>query len=186
MLLRINYSGNYAGILDASLNEGYSSASFKLVVVSAVMSWQLTLLGKVTAIYSRKAYGKPTNSYEQFVNAFVVDERHCSPSLPLQQVKKLADAAWKAADHGEVEAVVSDVLFSSANDGAWVRDENLRCSSFKNSVWYEGLVWCAYTELHTSVVKATNSSILATEKSAICVRMGEGGRGSHLCERRYV
>ena len=72
MLLRINYSGNYAGILDASLNAGYSNASFKLVVVSAVMSQQLTIFGKVTA--SRKAYGKQTNNYEQFVNAFVTDE----------------------------------------------------------------------------------------------------------------
>ena len=33
----INYSGNYACILDASLNEGYSSDSFKFVVVSTVM-----------------------------------------------------------------------------------------------------------------------------------------------------
>ena len=76
MLLRISYSGNYAGIhvLDASLNVSYSKASFKLDVVSAVMSRQLTLFGKVVA--SRKVYGKPTNNYEQFVDAFVTDERH--------------------------------------------------------------------------------------------------------------
>ena len=49
-LLMIIYSGNYAGILDASLNEGYSSASFKLVVVSAVMSRQLTLFGKALLV----------------------------------------------------------------------------------------------------------------------------------------
>ena len=74
----------------------------------------------MTAIYSQKAYGKPTNNYEQFVNAFVVDERRCSLLLPLQQVKKLADTAWKAADHGKVEVVVSDVLSSSANDSECV------------------------------------------------------------------
>ena len=47
MLLRINYSRNYAGILDASLNEGYSSASVRFV--PAVMLRQLTLFGKVAA-----------------------------------------------------------------------------------------------------------------------------------------
>ena len=47
---------NYAGILDVSLNAGYSSTSFKLVVVSAVMPRQLTLFGKVPV--SRKVYGK--------------------------------------------------------------------------------------------------------------------------------
>ena len=87
MLLRINYSGNYAGTLDASLNEGCSSASFNLVVVPVVMSRQLTLFGKVAA--SQKVYGKPTNNYKQFVNAFVANERRCSPSLLLQQAKKL-------------------------------------------------------------------------------------------------
>ena len=50
------------------------------------------------------------------MNAFVADECHCSPSLPLQQAKKLADAAWKVAIHGKDEVVVSDVLSSSAND----------------------------------------------------------------------
>ena len=59
---------------------------------------------------SRKGYGKPTNIYKQFVNAFVADERRCSPSLPLQQVKMLAVAAWKAVNHGKDEVVVSDVL----------------------------------------------------------------------------
>ena len=56
MLLRMNYSGNYAGILhvDAPLNDGYSSASFKLVVVSIVVSPELTFFGKVAA--SRKVY----------------------------------------------------------------------------------------------------------------------------------
>ena len=85
----INYSGNYAGILDTSLNERYLSAGFKLVVISAVMLRQLhvTLFGKVAA--SQKVYGKPTNNCEQFVNPFVVDERHCSPLLPLWQAKKL-------------------------------------------------------------------------------------------------
>ena len=39
ILLRIYmyYSGNYAGILDTAPNPGYSSASFKLVVVFVVM-----------------------------------------------------------------------------------------------------------------------------------------------------
>ena len=41
-------------------------------------------------------------------------------SLPLQQAKKLAEAAWKAVDHGKDEVVVSDVLSSSANDGECV------------------------------------------------------------------
>ena len=64
--------------------------------------------------------GKPTNKCEQFVNAFVADKRRCSPSLLLQQAKKLADAAWKAADHGKDEVVMSDVLSSSSNDGECV------------------------------------------------------------------
>ena len=50
------------------------------------------------------------------MNTFVADERRCSPSLPLQQAK-LVDAAWKAADHGKDEVVVSEVLSSSTNDG---------------------------------------------------------------------
>ena len=53
------------------------------------------------------------------MNALVADEHRCSPSLPLQQAK-LADAAWKAADHGKDEVVVSDVLSSSVNDGECV------------------------------------------------------------------
>ena len=74
--------------------------------------------GKVAA--SQKVYGKPTNIYEQFVNAFVADERCCSPSLPLQQAKKLADAAWKVVNHGKDEVVMSGVLSSSASDGECV------------------------------------------------------------------
>ena len=71
-----------------SINKGYSSASFKLVVVSAVMSQQLTLFGKVAA--GRKVYGKLTNNCEQFVDALVADECRCSPSLPLQQAEKFS------------------------------------------------------------------------------------------------
>ena len=82
------------------------------------MSRQLTLFGKVAA--SQKVYGNPTNNCKQFVNAFVADEHHCCPSLPLQQAKKLADVAWKTADHGKDEAVVSDVPFLSAYDGECV------------------------------------------------------------------
>ena len=97
MLLRSNYSLNYVGTLDTSLNEGYSSASFKLVVVPAVMSRQLTLFGKVVA--NRKVYMAKRQNYEQFVNAFVAVERRYSTSLPPEQAK-LADAAWKAAIMG--------------------------------------------------------------------------------------
>ena len=95
MLLRINYSENYPGILDASLNEGYSSVSFKLVVVSVVMSRPLTLIAKVAV--SRKVYGKPTNNCERLVNALVADEHRCSPSLPLEQAKKFS---WRML-HGK-------------------------------------------------------------------------------------
>ena len=69
---------------------------------------------------SRKVYSKPTNNYQQFVNAFVADECRCSPSLLLQQAKTLADTTWKAADYGEDKVVVSDVLSSSANDSEHV------------------------------------------------------------------
>ena len=45
---------------------------------------------------------------------------------------QLVDAAWKAADHGKDEVVVSDVLSSRANDGEWANDgecdEKLHCS----------------------------------------------------------
>ena len=93
------------------------SYPLSLVVLSAVMWQQLTLLGKVAAIW--KVYGKPTNTYEQFLTAFVADECRCSPLLPLQQAKELADAGWKVADHSKDEVVVSDVLSSSASDGEY-------------------------------------------------------------------
>ena len=64
---------------------------------------------------SRKVYGTPTNNYQKFVNGLVADERRCSSLLPLQQAKKLADAAWKLVDHGKDEVVAS-----SANDGEYV------------------------------------------------------------------
>ena len=57
---------------------------------------------------SQKVYGKTTKNCEELVNAFVADERRCSPLLPLQQAK-LVDAAWKAADHGKDKVVVSAV-----------------------------------------------------------------------------
>ena len=38
-------------------------------------------------------------------------------TLLLQQAEKFVDAAWKAADHGKDEVVVSYVPSSSANDG---------------------------------------------------------------------
>ena len=53
------------------------------------------------------------------MNAFIADERRCSPSLPLLQAK-LVDATSKAADHGTDKVVVSDVLSSSVNDGGCV------------------------------------------------------------------
>ena len=51
------------------------------------------------------------------MNAFVAEEGRCSSSLPLLQAKKLVNAAWKVADHGKDEVIVSDVLSSSASDG---------------------------------------------------------------------
>ena len=60
--------------------------------------------------------GKTTKNYTQFVNAFVAHECCCSPLLPLKQAK-LADAAWKAVDHGKDKMVVSSVLSSRANAG---------------------------------------------------------------------
>ena len=50
-LLMIIYFGNYAGILDTFLNEGYSRASFSWLLFPQYVR-QLTLLGKVAA--SRK------------------------------------------------------------------------------------------------------------------------------------
>ena len=44
---------------------------------------------------------------------------------------QIADTAWKVTDHGKDDVVVSDILSSSANDGARVRDEKLHCSSSK-------------------------------------------------------
>ena len=78
------------------------------------MSRELTFFGKVAA--SRKVFGKLTNNCEQFVNAFVDDERCCSALLPLQQAKKPADAVLKADDLGKDEVIVSDVLSSSVNE----------------------------------------------------------------------
>ena len=54
------------------------------------------------------------------MNAFVADDRHFSPSLLLQQAKKLADTAGKMDDHGKEVVGVSEVLCSSANDGEFV------------------------------------------------------------------
>ena len=44
---------------------------------------------------------------------------------------KLADAVWKAADHGKDGAVVSDVQSSSANDGECVTKSFVVPCSFK-------------------------------------------------------
>ena len=46
-------------------------------------------------------------------------------------------------------------------------------------IWYGNdiPIRCADTEIHTFVFKAGNSSNLASEKSATCVWMGEGGGG---------
>ena len=97
------------------LNTSYSSTSFKLVVVSAVMSQQLTLFVQVAA--SWKVHGKLTNNHKNnfsmlllLINITVLPRCHHSKK------NKLADAAWKAADHGKDEVVVLDVLFSSADD----------------------------------------------------------------------
>ena len=94
--------------------------------------------------------------------------------------KKLADAAWKAVSHGKDKVVVSDGLSSSANDNEYVTESFVNCSNSGILVKYKILVRCADTEIyaHTFVVKAAKSSILATEKSGMCVRMGEGA-GSH-------
>ena len=71
---------------------------------------------------SQKVYGKLTNIYKQFVNAFISNKCRSSPSLLVQQAKKLIGGCciWKAADHGKDEVVMSDVLSSSANDGECV------------------------------------------------------------------
>ena len=155
MLLMINYFGNYAGIMRIS-KQDYSSASFKLIVVCAVMSRQLTLFRKVAA--SRKVYGKPTNKREQFVNAFVADERRCSPSLPLQQAKKLI-GGWCMESgrpwQGRGGCVRCSILQC---EWRWVRDKKLDCSSSEIPIWYVD------TEIHTFAFKATNSSILVSEK----------------------
>ena len=138
-----------SNFLDKSPNASYLSVSFKLFVVSAVMSRQLTLFGKVPV--SQKVYGKLTNNYEQLVNAFVADERR-SPSgcgqmfcLPV----RMTESAWRKAS-----------LFQFWN------------SRFLNLCWHVHIyLMCWYS------FKATYSSILASKKSAICVRMGEGGGG---------
>ena len=142
------------------------------------MSLQPTLFGKVAS--SRKVYGKPTNNCEQFVNACVADESRCSPSLPLQQAKKLVDAAWKAADHGKDKVVVSHVLSSSTNDGeCMMKSFVVPVPEFPLDTKFPSDV----LSLKSIAFEATNSSILASGKSAICVRMGGG---LHLCERHYV
>ena len=136
------------------------------VVVSAVISRQLSVFGKVAA--SWKVYGKLTNNCKQFVNAFVADERRCSPSLPLQQAKKLADAAWKAADHGKDEVVVSDVLSSSANGDECVMISFIvPVPKFPSDV-----LTLKYTLL---LLRQQTLQYSGVRKSAICVRMGEAG-----------
>ena len=45
---------------------------------------------------------------------------NCSPSLPLQQAKKLDDAVWKVVNHGKDKVIVSIVLSSSVNDSECV------------------------------------------------------------------
>ena len=84
----ISYSGNYVGILDTSVNES------TLVLVLSSVGYCFCRHSATTNSFwkgaaSQKEYGKPTDNCEQFVNALVADEPHCSPSLPLQQVKKL-------------------------------------------------------------------------------------------------
>ena len=107
---------------------------------------------------------------------FVADERRCYPLLPLQQAK-LADAAWKAADHGKHEVDMSDVLSSSANKGECVtKNFIVPVPKFPSDTKLSSDV---LTLKYTLLRCCTNSSIVASEKSVICVRMGEGGEGGH-------
>ena len=105
----------------------------------------------LTKIKQITVCGNLTDTYEQFVNAFVADECHCSPSLPLQQAK-LADAAWKAANHGKDKVVVSDVLSSSANDGECMsKSFVVPVLKFLSDTKFLS-DWCADNEMHTTPV----------------------------------
>ena len=119
------------------------------------------------------------------MNAFLADECRCSPSLPLQQAK-LEDAAWKAANHGKDEVVVSDVLSSSANDGeCMTKSFVVPVPKFLSDTKFPSDRY-ADTEMHTFVFKAANSSILALEKVQFVFGWGRVGGGSHLLYMKDV
>ena len=138
------------------------------------MSRQLTLSGKVAARW--KVYGKPTKNCKQFVNAFLADECRCSPSLPLQQAKKMTEAAWKATDHGTDEVVVSNVLSSSTND-----DECVMISFIvpvpkfpSNAKFPSDVLTLKYILLF---LRQRTPVFWCQKESVIGVQMGEGGWG---------
>ena len=143
------------------------------VVVSEVISRQLSVFGKVAG--SWKVYGKLTNNCKQFVNAFVADERRCSPSLPLQQAKKLADAAWKAANLGKDEVVVSDVLSSSTNGDECVMISFIvPVSKFPSDTKFPSDVLTL-----KYIFKTTNSPVFWCQKKCDLCLDGGGGQGGH-------
>ena len=113
----------------------YSSASFQLDCCFLRHVVTTNSFRKVAA--SWKVYDKQTNNCEQFVNAFVPDERCCSPSLPLQQAKKLigkccveSGRSWQGWG-GWVGCSVFQC------EWRWVCEEMLLCSSSKIPVWYK-------------------------------------------------
>ena len=112
------------------------------------------------------------------MNAFVADERCCFPSLPQRKAKRLADAAWKAADHAKDEVVVSDVLSSSANDGKCVtKSFVVPVPKFLSDTKFPSDV---LTLRYTLWFLMPQTPVFwHQKKSAVCVRMGGGREGGH-------
>ena len=117
------------------------------------------------------------------MNAFVADERRSSPMLALQQ-EKLVNAARKVADRGKDEVVVPAILFFSANNGECVTKSLIvPVLKFQSDMKFLSNTKFPFATkfssdvltLNDTLFKATNSGIVASEKSAICVQMGEWG-----------
>ena len=177
---------HYAGMLDAVLNEGYSSASFRLVVVSAVMLQQLALFGKVAASQKVHVYGKlnrQTTTDNFWILLFLINVtvlpccHHSKKSWWMLHGKQpvMARMTWlfqtfRLPARMTVSAWWKALLFEFLEFP--FDTKVLSGTEFPFDVMINN--WNPH--VRTFVFKATNSSILASEQSAICIWMGDGGQ----------
>lgn len=131
------------------------------------MALQLNLFGKLTP--SRKVCPKPTNTYKEFVNAFVASESLCSNTLPQTEAKLCADDAWNTAGKGKDEHAVKKVLGT-----VFVAEESVNVGSFVKVL----LKFPALATSGSSLSPSTDRSVSTTAASGT-VSAGEPTLSSH-------